>query len=96
VRLAGYRTQHANTVDVLAAKQRITLLVVPPEASAQTAHAALMTAGLRGNTDDVETLLRSDPITPQVLDSAGGEEEAAHQRWELDGGRVSLDVRPTA
>jgi hypothetical protein len=37
-------------VDVLAAGQRVTLLVVPPETSAQTAHAALMAAGHRGNT----------------------------------------------
>src|SRR5690348_7441744 len=50
VRLEGFRTQHVNTVDVLAARQRVTLLVVPPEISAQAAHAALMTAGRPGNT----------------------------------------------
>jgi Family of unknown function (DUF5994) len=81
VRLGGYRTQHADTVDVLAALHRATLLVVPPEASALTAHAALMAAGYRGNTDDVETLLRS-PLAPQVLGSAGREGEAALQCWD--------------
>jgi hypothetical protein len=96
VQLAGYRMQHADTVDVLGARQRVTLLVVPPEASAPTAQAALMTAGHRGNTDHVEALLRSVRITSQVLDSADTEAEAAQQRWELDGGSVSVGVAPTA
>ena len=80
VRLGGYRGQHANTVDVLAPGQRLTLLVVAPEASAQTAHAVLMAAGHRGNTDDVDTLLRYGP----------GQWEAALQRWEVDGGRITV------
>src|SRR5690348_3381412 len=57
VRLEGFRAQHANTVDVVSAHQRVTLLVVPPELPAQAAHAALMAAGQRENTDDVESLL---------------------------------------
>ena len=56
VRLGGYRPQHADTMDVLAAGQRVTLLVVPPETSAPTAHAGVMAAGHRGNTDKIETL----------------------------------------
>jgi hypothetical protein len=92
VRFGGYRTQHPDTVDVLAASQRITLLVVPPDAPAQTAHAALMAAGHRGNTDAVETLLRYRSPTPQVLGNAGKESEAAQQRWDLDGGRVYVGV----
>ena len=66
VRLDGYHGQHANTVDVLGARHRVTLLVVEPEASAETAHAALMAAGHRGNTDDVQTLLRSGPLPAEV------------------------------
>jgi hypothetical protein len=89
VRLGGYRTQRADTVDVLAAGSRVTLLVVPPETSAQMAHAALMAAGHRGNTDDVRTLLRSRPLAPRVLISSGSEAEAAQERWELDGGRAT-------
>ena len=61
---------------------------MPPEASALTAHAALMAAGHRGNTDDVETLLRS-PLAPQILGRANREGEAALQCWELDGGWVA-------
>ncbi len=86
VRLDGYRSQPANTVDVLAVGQRLTLLVVPSEASAQTAHAVLMAAGHRGNTDNVDTLLRSRPPAANVLSSAASQWEAALQRWELDGG----------
>jgi hypothetical protein len=92
VRLGGYRAQPAHTVDVLAASRRVTLLVVPPEAPAQTAHAVLMAAGHRGNTDDVETLLSSRPPVRRILRSVGGQEQVARQRWELDGGPVAVGV----
>ncbi len=85
VRLAGYRSQHADTVDVLAARQRVTLLVVPPETTAETAHAALMAAGHRGSSEDVEALLKSGLSTASVLDGSGGEADPARQPWELDG-----------
>jgi Family of unknown function (DUF5994) len=94
VRLGGYRAQHADTVDVLAARQRVTLLVVPPQTSAQAAHDALMTAGQRGNTDDVEALLNSRRFVPQIVRSTGAsavskdEAESAQQRWELEGGHL--------
>jgi Family of unknown function (DUF5994) len=94
VRLGGYRAQHADTVDVLAARQRVTLLVVPPETSAPAAHDALMTAGHRGNTDNVEALLESRRIVPRIVRSAGAsaasedEAESAQQRWELEGGHL--------
>jgi len=92
VRLEGYRSQHANTVDVIAARHRVTLLVVAPDASAQTAHAVLMAAGHRGNTDDVDTLLQSRPPAAPVLDSADSQWETALQGWELDGGRTTFAV----
>jgi Family of unknown function (DUF5994) len=94
VRLGGYRAQHADTVDVLAARQRVTLLVVPPETPAQAAHDALMTAGQRGNIDDVEALLKSRRFVPQIVPSAGAsaasedEAQSSQQRWELDGGHL--------
>jgi Family of unknown function (DUF5994) len=83
VRLGGYRTQPAGTVNVLADSQRVTLLVVPPQTPPQNAHAALMAAGHRGNTDDVEALLAACLPTTPLFD---GEREAALERWELDGG----------
>jgi hypothetical protein len=59
VRLAGYRTQHPATVDVLGARHRLTLLVVPPDAAPATAHAALAAAGSPGNTDEIEALVHA-------------------------------------
>jgi hypothetical protein len=57
VRLAGYRSQPADTVDVISARQRVTLLVVPPEAAGAAAERALRTSGQGGNTDTTEELL---------------------------------------
>ena len=81
VRLAGYRSQHPDTIDVLGSRQRVTLLVVPPETPAPVAHAALMAAGHRANTDGVEALLLASH--PCSFDNA-----AAEERWEIDGGPV--------
>jgi hypothetical protein len=59
VRLGGFRSQRADTVDVIAATGRVTLLVVPPDATPGTADRALTTAGNRGNSDSVPELLTS-------------------------------------
>jgi hypothetical protein len=82
VRLAGYRSQHPATIDVIGAARRVTLLVVAPDAAPQAAHDALMTAGHRGNADPVDALL--------LAQSAPGttEEDVAQHRWDLDGGPV--------
>ncbi len=80
VRLAGYRTQHPDTVDVLGARQRLTLLVVPPEASPRAAHRALSTAAHPGNTDGIEELLTAHAPTPQAARTDDGETEVAQQR----------------
>jgi Family of unknown function (DUF5994) len=61
VRLAGYRSQHPDTVDVITAQHLITLLVVPPETSAELANRALMAAADPGNTDAVKDLLAPHP-----------------------------------
>lgn len=57
VKLGGYRSQPAGTVDVLAHRHRVSLLVVPPETSPDLAHRVLVTAGSRGNTGTVAELL---------------------------------------
>ena len=59
VRLSGFRSQTAGTIDVLASRQRMTLLVVPAEATSETAHDVLDTAGRRDNADGVASLLES-------------------------------------
>lgn len=95
VRLGGYRAQHADTVDVLGTRRRVTLLVVPPETSSPTAHDVLMSAGQRGGTDDVEALLMSRRFARRIVRRPGRdgaaerEAESAQQRWELDGGHGS-------
>jgi hypothetical protein len=85
VRLAGYRSQHPATIDVLSAGHRVTLLVVPPEATPEAAHGSLMAAGRRANTARIDALLLAGNA-----DSADDADEVAQQRWDLDGGPVRL------
>lgn len=85
VRLAGYRSQHPATIDVLSAGHHVTLLVVPPEATPEAAHGSLTTAGRRANTDRIDALLIAGDA-----DSADDAEEVAQQRWDLDGGPVRM------
>ncbi|GAA5137850.1 DUF5994 family protein [Pseudonocardia adelaidensis] len=59
VRLSGYRSQHPATIDVLSAGHQLTLLVVPPEATPQAAHDALLAAGRRANNDRIDALLHA-------------------------------------
>jgi hypothetical protein len=80
VRLAGYRSQHPATIDVLGAAHRVTLLVVAPDAAPAAARGALMAAGHQGNADSVDALLLADPAADT------GEDEIAQQQWDLDGG----------
>jgi hypothetical protein len=67
VRLAGYRSQPPATIEVFSAAHRLTLLVVPPEATPQAAHGALMAAGHRANADRIEALLLAGVHTPDAL-----------------------------
>jgi hypothetical protein len=85
VRLAGYRSQHPATIDVLGAGHRVTLLVVPPEATPAAAHGSLMAAGRRANTDQIDALLLAGDA-----ESADDADEVAQQRWDLDGGSLRL------
>ena len=59
VRLSGFRSQAAGTIDVLASRLRMTLLVVPADAASESAHDVLAVAGRRDNADDVASLLHS-------------------------------------
>lgn len=82
VRLAGHRAQHTATIDVLSAGHRLTLLVVPPEATPEAAHGALMAAGRRANTDRVDALLSPAPRTPPTT----------RTRWRRSGGISTEDA----
>ncbi|MFF0149609.1 hypothetical protein ATK36_3584 [Amycolatopsis sulphurea] len=91
VRLEGFRSQHPGTVTVAGqGRQRLTLLVVPPETTAASAHDTLMTASQRDNVDSTETLLALSRLTRFAAPEKSGAEfmEAETQRWEVDGGRV--------
>jgi hypothetical protein len=57
VRLSGYHSQHRDTIDVLSQGDRVTLLVLAPEATEPVALPALGAAGDRANGDGVEALL---------------------------------------
>lgn len=60
VRLDGYRSQPANTVEVLGLdRNKIVLLVVSPDAGPDQAHAILMTAAGAGNVSSIDNLLQS-------------------------------------
>ena len=58
VRLDGYRRQPINTVEVLGLnRNKIALLVVPPNTDPDEAHATLMAAAAPGNDSTVDSLL---------------------------------------
>jgi Family of unknown function (DUF5994) len=58
VRMGGFHSQPRATLLVTGGAYRtITLLVVPPETDADTAHAILAAASSAGNAEDVATLL---------------------------------------
>ncbi|WP_214403669.1 DUF5994 family protein [Pseudonocardia lacus] len=57
VRLGGFRSGPADTLDVTADAHRLTLLVVPPDTDPDTADRAVRAAGHPGNTDDTASLL---------------------------------------
>jgi hypothetical protein len=72
VRLSGYQAQPADTVDVLGVGHRLTLLVVPPEASSQAAQDALAAAARSGNGDSVASLRVPVGTSGARVDPDGG------------------------
>lgn len=61
VRLAGYRSQHPDTIDVISGRRLITILVVPPEASTELAQRALTAAADPDDVDPIDELLAPRP-----------------------------------
>ena len=63
VRLDGYRRQPINSLEVLGAnRERIVLLVVPPNTDPDDAHATMMTAATPSNDATVEGLLLASAV----------------------------------
>ena len=63
VRMGGFRSQRACTLDVLAELHRVTLLVLPAGSSPVSAHRVLLTAGHRDNADSVAELLSASDLS---------------------------------
>ena len=81
VRLDGYRLQPTNTVEVLGLnRSRIVLLVVPPNADPDKAHATLMAAAAPSNVSTVDNLLMVSARERESRTQAAG----AQQRWESE------------
>ena len=63
VRIGGFRSQRAGTLDVLAELHRVTLLILPPAASPRPVHRVMLTAGHRDNADSVADLLSASDLS---------------------------------
>jgi hypothetical protein len=57
VKLSGYRTMNAATIDVVGARRRLTMLVLPPDSTAEAATSALDLAARHDNIDTIAKLL---------------------------------------
>jgi uncharacterized protein DUF5994 len=95
LRLAGYHSQHADTIDVLGRKHRITLLVVPPEAGQVAGRQAMELASTPANTNNPIQLLVQSGVrrtTPHAAAATGNAlapvAEDTDGRWDTDGGRI--------
>jgi hypothetical protein len=70
VRLVALRSQDKNIVHVSGSDgQRVTLLVVPPEAADQNGHDAMMLASRRANTDGPAAILAATGIEARTTNS---------------------------
>jgi hypothetical protein len=67
VRLEGFHSQDEHMVHVSGSdRQRMSLLVVPPDAEAAAAHDAMMTASARGNADRPIEILATGGVLPDT------------------------------
>ena len=90
VRLDGYRLQPINTVEVLGLnRNKIALLVVPPNTDPDEAHATLMAAAAPGNDSTVDSLLTISARDRENRTQAAGV-------VELDGQLIELKAQPAA
>jgi Family of unknown function (DUF5994) len=89
VRLAGYRSQDPDTVDVLGHSHRITLLVVPPEATEVAGHQAMVLAADPTDTGSPTQLLVAAGVSAAApIPEARAATDDAEGRWEAEGGQV--------
>lgn len=92
IRLDGFISRPAHTVDVLAEdRHRLTLLVVPSNTDPAAAHQTMMITAERDNTQTVDDLLAAG-VTASTQRSAD-QSRTALAGWEADGGRIPEQVR---
>jgi hypothetical protein len=83
VRLDGYRLQPANTLEVLGiGREKILLLVVPPQTDPDRAHQTMMTAAAPDNVSSVDDLLGMSAPDRDPHDRTA----ATEQRWTAGAG----------
>jgi hypothetical protein len=86
VRLEGFRSQDGHLLYLIAPdRERINLLVVPPDAPAAAGHQAMMVAARRSNSDSPGEILAAAGATADVSVPAPRHARAAAQkRWGTD------------
>lgn len=89
IRLDGFRSQDEHVLNVSGPdRQRISLLVVPPEMTDQAAHDAMMLAAQRDNADRPGKILAAANVVPAAPIPAQRQHgDDGVSRWEADGGR---------
>ncbi|WP_367127693.1 DUF5994 family protein [Saccharothrix sp. HUAS TT1] len=89
VRLDGFNSRPAHTVDLVAADgHRLTLLVVPSDTDPAAAHRAMALAADRDNAQTADDLLTAGVSTTAPARHATDLAHIALLSWEADGGRV--------
>jgi hypothetical protein len=89
VRLEGFRSQDKHVLYLTGTDgQRISLLVIPPEAGESAGHQAMMTAASRTGGDRPGEILAVTGAAPDVsIPLPRKASDAALERWGTDGGR---------
>ncbi|MFC7341994.1 DUF5994 family protein [Saccharopolyspora griseoalba] len=83
--LEGFRSMDPHTVAVVSpTRARLTLLVVPPDAPAEVARAAMASAARDSSSSTEEMLATARPVIPAPRST----EPAQEERWETDGGHT--------
>ena len=91
VRLDGYRRQPINTVEVLGLnRNKIVLLVVPPNADPDEAHATLMAAAAPSNGSTVDSLLMVSARDKEIRTQAAGAREQSESEGEGSAGGLGV------
>ena len=97
VRLDGYRRQPINTVEVLGLnRNKIVLLVVPPNADPDEAHATLVAAAAPRNDSTVDGLLMISAQTGRTARRRRASSLVAQAVVELDSQLIELKGQPAA